>query len=169
MGTFGKPMIRIGHGYDLHRLVPGRPLWLGAVELPYERGLLGHSDGDVACHAIADALLGAAALGDIGHHFPDTDPACAGIAGAEILRRTVTLLTQGGWRVSNVDTTVIAEAPRLAPHIITMRGAIAAALGVEPSRVSVKATTHEGLGATGTGDAIAAHAVCLLHAAAPHG
>jgi len=162
-------MIRIGHGYDLHRLVPGRPLWLGAVELPYDRGLLGHSDGDVACHAIADALLGAAALGDIGHLFPDTDPACEGIAGAEILRHTAARLTENGWAITNIDTTVIAEAPRLAPHIEAMRTALAAAIGLDRARVSVKATTSEGLGATGTGDAIAAHAVCLLHAAAPHG
>jgi len=162
-------MIRIGHGYDLHRLVPGRPLWLGAVELPFDRGLLGHSDGDVVCHAIADALLGAAALGDIGHLFPDTDPAIAGIAGAEILRRTTSRIAERGWAITNVDTTVIAEAPRLAPHIEAMRTAIAAALHLDPERVSVKATTTERLGATGSGDAIAAHAVCLLHAAAPHG
>ncbi len=162
-------MIRVGHGYDLHRLVAGRPLWLGAVELPYERGLLGHSDGDCLCHAIADALLGAAALADIGHLFPDTDPACEGIAGAEILRRTVAHLTEAGWAITNVDATVIAEEPRLAPHIEAMRGAIAGALGVEPSRVGVKATTREGLGAIGAGEAIAAHAVCLLHSAGDHG
>jgi len=162
-------VIRIGHGHDLHRLVPGRPLWLGAVEIPFERGLLGHSDGDCLCHAIADALLGAAALGDIGHHFPDTDPAYAGIAGAEILRRTATKLAPAGWAITNIDATVIAEAPRLAPHVAAMRVALAMALDIDPARLSVKATTTEGLGATGTGDAIAAHAVCLLHAATPHG
>ncbi len=162
-------MIRIGHGYDLHRLVPDRPLWLGAVELPWERGLLGHSDGDVVCHAIADALLGAAALGDIGHLFPDTDPATEGIAGAEILRLTAARLAEAGWAITNVDATVIAEAPRLAPHIEAMRAALGAALHLDLGRVGVKATTSEGLGATGTGEAIAAHAVCLLHAANPHG
>lgn len=162
-------MIRIGHGYDLHRLVPGRPLWLGAVELPYERGLLGHSDGDVVCHAIADALLGAATLGDIGHLFPDTDPATEGIAGAEILRRTARRLAGTGWAITNVDATVVAEHPRIAPYIEAMRAAIGAALHLDAARVSVKATTNEGLGATGSGDAIAAHAICLLHATEPHG
>ncbi len=160
--------MRIGHGFDLHRLAPGRPLWLGAVELPFDRGLVGHSDGDVVCHAVADALLGAAALGDIGHLFPEGDPAWAGVAGAEILRRTAARVAEAGWAVANVDATVVAEAPRLAPHVAAMRAAMAEALGLAPDRVSVKATTTEGLGATGGGAAIAAHAVCLL-TRSPHG
>jgi len=162
-------VIRIGHGFDLHRLIPGRPLWLGAVQIPFDRGLFGHSDGDVVCHAIADALLGAAGLADIGHLFPDTDPAIANIRGAEILRQTAAQIGAAGWAITNLDATVIAETPRLAPHIQEMRTAIAAALGLDPGRVGVKATTSEGLGATGDGNAIATHAVCLLHALPIHG
>ena len=140
-------MIRIGHGYDVHRLVEGRRLILGGVEIPWKLGLLGHSDADVLTHALMDALLGAAALGDIGKLFPDKDPACEGA---------------DGWTVGNVDCTVLAQAPKLAPHVPQMREGLAAALGVDVSQVSVKATTEEGLGFTGSGEGIAAHAVCIL-------
>ena len=155
-------MMRIGHGYDVHRLVEGRSLRLGGVEIPYERGLLGHSDADVLLHAISDALLGAAALGDIGHLFPDTDERYAGADSGELLREVVLRVQGEGWALSNLDATVIAQAPRLAPHISAMRERIAALCGVDVSCVSVKATTEEGLGFTGSGEAIAAHAVCLL-------
>ena len=154
--------MRIGHGYDVHRLVPGRPLILGGVEIPWERGLLGHSDADVLTHALMDALLGAAALGDIGKLFPDTDPAWAGADSVELLRRVVALLEAHGFAVENADCTVLAQAPKLAPHIPAMRRRLAEAMGLDVGRVSVKATTEEGLGFTGSGAGIAAHAVCLL-------
>ena len=157
--------MRIGHGYDVHRLVEGRKLILGGVEIPYEKGLLGHSDADVLTHAVMDALLGAAALGDIGKWFPDSDPAYKGADSIALLRRVTELLAREGWRVGNVDTTVLAQAPKLAPHLSQMGEQPAAASGVPVSQISVKATTEEGLGFTGSGEGIAAHAVCLLEPA----
>ena len=154
--------LRIGHGYDVHRLTEGRKLILGGVEIPYEKGLLGHSDADVLIHAVMDALLGAAALGDIGKLFPDTDAAYAGISSILLLERVRERLTEAGWSVVNIDATVLAQAPKLAPHRERMRENLAHALCVEISRVSVKATTEEGLGFTGEGLGIAAHAVALL-------
>lgn len=154
--------VRIGHGYDVHRLVEGRKLILGGVEIPYERGLLGHSDADVLTHAVMDALLGACALGDIGHLFPDSDPAFAGADSLRLLDEVVFRLHAGGFRVGNVDATVLAQAPKLAPHLPAIRRNLADRLQVPLSRVSVKATTEEGLGFTGTGEGMAAHAVCLV-------
>ncbi len=154
--------MRIGHGYDVHRLAEGRKLILGGVDIPFERGLLGHSDADVLAHAVMDALLGAAALGDIGKLFPDSDPAYEGADSLELLRRVSELLGENGYRIGNVDATVLAQRPRLAPHIPLMRERLAAAMGVGPGRVSVKATTEEGLGFTGAGEGIAAHAVALI-------
>ena len=154
--------MRIGHGYDVHKLAAGRRLILGGVDIPYEKGLLGHSDADVLTHAVMDALLGAAALGDIGQHFPDTDPAYAGADSLVLLRAVMDLLAQAGYQVGNVDATVLAQAPKLAPHIPRMRENLARAMGVAVERVSVKATTEEGLGFTGRGEGIAAHAVVLL-------
>lgn len=154
--------MRIGHGYDVHRLVPGRPLILGGVDVPYERGLLGHSDADVLAHAVMDALLGAAALGDIGALFPDSDPAYAGADSLKLLEQVTARLAEKGVRVGNIDATVLAQAPKLRPYIDAMRERLAAACGVETDRISVKATTEEGLGFTGSGEGIAAHAVCLL-------
>ena len=155
-------MMRIGHGYDVHRLVENRKFILGGVEIPYEKGLLGHSDADVLLHAISDALLGAAALGDIGKLFPDSDPAYKDADSLVLLRKVNAHLKVAGYRVVNIDATVLAQAPKLAPHILPMRKNIARALGVELSAVSVKATTEEGLGFTGEGLGIAAHAVCLI-------
>lgn len=157
--------LRIGHGYDVHRLTEGRALILGGVEIPYEKGLLGHSDADVLTHAVMDALLGAAALGDIGRLFPDSDAEFGGISSIELLKRVKTHLTAVGFDIVNLDATVLAQAPKLAPHREQMRGNIAAALGLPVSRVSVKATTEEGLGFTGSGEGIAAHAVALLERA----
>lgn len=157
-------MFRIGHGYDLHRLVEGRPLILGGVTIPYERGLLGHSDADVLVHAVMDALLGAAALGDIGRLFPDSDPAYAGADSLLLARHVAALLTESGFRVCNVDATVIAQQPKLAPFEAEMVRNIAAALDIPPAAVSVKATTEERLGITGSGQAISAHAVALIEA-----
>ena len=154
--------MRIGHGYDVHRLVEGRRLILGGVEIPWEKGLLGHSDADVLTHALMDALLGAAALGDIGHLFPDRDPAYEGADSVELLRRVVRLLEEKGWRIGNVDVTVLAQRPKLAPHIPQMRQILAEAMGIPTDRVSVKATMEEGLGFTGEGLGIAAHAVALI-------
>ena len=154
--------MRIGHGYDVHRLVEGRRLILGGVEIPWEKGLLGHSDADVLTHALMDALLGAAALGDIGHLFPDNDPAFEGADSVRLLRRVCGVLRDQGYRVGNVDCTVIAQRPKLAPHIPAMREKLAAAMGLSPDRVSVKATTEEGLGFSGEGLGIAAHAVALI-------
>lgn len=157
--------LRIGHGYDVHRLTEGRALILGGVEIPYEKGLLGHSDADVLTHAVMDALLGAAALGDIGRLFPDSDAEFESISSIELLKRVKTHLTAVGFDIVNLDATVLAQAPKLAPHREQMRGNIAAALGLPVSRVSVKATTEEGLGFTGSGEGIAAHAVALLERA----
>ncbi len=157
--------MRIGHGYDLHALAPGRRLVLGGVEIPHSHGPIAHSDGDVLLHALADALLGAAALGDIGQHFPDTDPTFAGADSRVLLRRVVALLQNAGYAVANVDATVLAQRPKLAAHRAAMRANIAADLGIALDAVSVKATTTEALGPVGRGEAIAAHAVCLLHVA----
>ncbi|MDE6222798.1 MAG: 2-C-methyl-D-erythritol 2,4-cyclodiphosphate synthase [Muribaculaceae bacterium] len=154
--------IRIGNGFDVHRFAPERKLILCGVEIPYEYGLLGHSDADVALHALADALLGAAALRDIGYHFPDTDPAYAGADSRRLLRRVVELIGEKGYRVGNVDVTIIAQAPKLLPHIEQMRANIAADLGVAPDAVSVKATTTERLGFTGRKEGIAAQASALI-------
>lgn len=154
--------MRIGHGYDVHRLVEGRKLILGGVEIPVEKGLLGHSDADVLAHAVMDALLGAAALGDIGKLFPDSDPAYAGADSLVLLRRVAEVLAEHGYGIGNVDATVLAQRPKLAPHIPEMRERLAAAMGIGPGQVSVKATTEEGLGFTGTGEGIAAHAVALI-------
>ena len=154
--------MRIGTGYDVHRLVEGRKLILGGVEIPYEKGLLGHSDADVLAHAVMDAVLGAAALGDIGKHFPDTDEAYKGASSIELMERVCEILSEEGYRVVNVDSTVIAQRPKLAAYLEEMRQNMADALGVDPDRVSVKATTEEGLGFTGAGEGIAAQAVCLI-------
>ena len=154
--------MRIGHGYDVHRLVPQRPLILGGVDIPYERGLLGHSDADVLVHAVMDALLGAAALGDIGLHFPDTDERFGGANSLVLLEKVVRLLAKNRFRIVNIDATVLAQAPKLRPYIEQMRRNIALHAGVEVSAVNVKATTEEGLGFTGSGEGMAAHAVCLL-------
>ena len=154
--------MRIGHGYDLHALAPGRRLVLGGVDIPHSHGPIAHSDGDVLLHALADALLGAAALGDIGQHFPDTDPAYAGADSRVLLRRVAALVRAAGYRVANIDATVLAQRPKLAPHRDAMRANIAADLGLDIGAVSVKATTTEGLGPVGRGEAISAHAVCLL-------
>jgi len=158
------PALRVGQGYDVHRLVAGRPLVLGGVRIPYERGLQGHSDADALLHAITDALLGAAALGDIGQHFPDTDPGFCDADSRKLLTTTRKLLAARGWLVVNVDSTVIAQAPKLAIHTPTMAANIAADLGISPSRVNVKAKSNEGLGYLGHGEAIAARAVVLLTA-----
>ena len=155
-------MIRIGHGYDVHRLVEGRKLILGGVEIPHETGLLGHSDADVLLHAISDALLGAAALGDIGHLFPDNDPRYAGADSLILLRKVGVHLFSAGYRIVNIDATVLAQAPKLAPHIRAMRQNIARTLDLDPSVISVKATTEEGLGFSGEKLGIAAHAICLI-------
>ena len=153
---------KVGHGYDVHRLTEGRKLILGGVEIPYGKGLLGHSDADVLTHAVMDALLGAAAMGDIGKHFPDTDQAYAGADSLKLLERVVALLREKNWVVGNVDATILAQRPKLAPHIPQMVQNLAAKMGVEPEQVNVKATTEEKLGFTGSGEGMAAHAVCLL-------
>ena len=154
--------MRIGHGYDVHKLVPCRDLILGGVKIEYELGLLGHSDADVLLHAVSDALLGAAGLGDIGQHFPDTDPKYKGANSLELLRCVAEKVAAEGYRVSNVDVTMIAQAPKLRPHIPQMEQNIAYALGIKQDRVNVKATTEEHLGFTGEGLGMACHAVCLL-------
>ncbi|MCD8380755.1 MAG: 2-C-methyl-D-erythritol 2,4-cyclodiphosphate synthase [Lachnospiraceae bacterium] len=154
--------MRVGMGYDVHRLVEGRDLILGGVTIPYEKGLLGHSDADVLLHAIMDALLGAAALGDIGLHFPDTDPAYEGASSLELLKKVGDLLSENLFFVENIDATIIAQAPKMRPYIDTMRANIAKALLLEIDQVNVKATTEEGLGFTGSGEGISAQAVCLL-------
>ena len=153
---------RIGHGYDVHRLVENRKLILGGVEIPYEKGLLVHSDADVLLHAVSDALLGALALGDIGKHFPDTDPAYAGADSLKLLELVVEKVREQGYAVGNLDATVLCQKPKLAPYIGSMREKIAAACGVSTEQVSVKATTEERLGFTGEGLGISAHCVCLL-------
>lgn len=156
-------MFRIGHGYDVHRLVEGRRLILGGVDIPFERGLLGHSDADVLVHAIMDAILGAAALGDIGKLFPDTDERYSGADSLELLGEVMRALREAGYELGNVDSTVIAQRPKLAMHIEQMRGNIARAAGVDAALISVKATTEEKLGFTGEGAGIAAHAVALIY------
>lgn len=155
-------MMRVGHGYDVHRLVEGRKLILGGVEIPWEKGLLGHSDADVLVHAVMDALLGAAGLWDIGHAFPDNDPAYAGIDSMLLLARVRDMLTEKGYTVGNVDATILAQRPKLTGHIPQMRRNIAQVLGMEEDCINVKATTEEGLGFTGSGEGMAAHAVALL-------
>lgn len=154
--------MRIGHGYDVHRLVAGRKLILGGVEIPHETGLLGHSDADVLLHAVMDAMLGALALGDIGKHFPDTDPAYSGADSLALLRHVNALIRQAGYQIGNLDATILAQAPKLAPYIDRMRAQIAAACGVSLQQISVKATTEEKLGFTGEKLGIAAHCVVLL-------
>lgn len=154
--------MRIGHGYDVHRLVEGRDLILGGVKIPYEKGLLGHSDADVLLHAVSDALLGAAGLGDIGRHFPDTDPQYKGADSQELLRQVYRKISEKGYRVGNIDVTMIAQRPKLKDYIPQMQANIAAAVEAEPDRVNVKATTEEKLGFTGTGEGMSCHAVCLL-------
>jgi 2-C-methyl-D-erythritol 2,4-cyclodiphosphate synthase len=154
--------MRIGHGYDVHRLVEGRRCIIGGVDIPFEKGLLGHSDADVLLHAVMDAVLGAMAAGDIGKLFPDSDAAYKGADSLVLTRRVAEVMAERGYRLGNIDATVIAQAPKLAPHIPAMREKIASAFCVEVDRVSVKATTEEKLGFTGSGEGIAAHAVCLL-------
>lgn len=154
--------MRIGHGYDVHKLVPGRDLILGGVKIEYELGLLGHSDADVLLHAVSDALLGAAGLGDIGRHFPDTDPQYKGADSLKLLENVAEKVQNAGYRVSNIDVTMIAQRPKLKDHIPQMVANIAAAVGVDSSRVNVKATTEEKLGFTGEGLGMSCHAVCLL-------
>ena len=154
--------MRIGHGYDVHRLVEGRDWILGGVKIDYEKGLLGHSDADVLLHAVSDALLGAAGLGDIGRHFPDTDPKYKGADSLELLREVYRKISEKGFRVGNIDVTMIAQKPKLKDFIPQMRENIAAAVNVSPDRVNVKATTEEKLGFTGSGEGMACHAVCLL-------
>ncbi|MEN9779094.1 MAG: hypothetical protein RL087_845 [Pseudomonadota bacterium] len=154
--------IRVGEGWDVHALVPGRPLVLGGVTIPFDRGLLGHSDADALLHAITDALLGAAGLGDIGRHFPDTDERFRGADSSKLLAEAARRVRDQGWQIGNVDSTVIAQAPRLAPHIEAMRAGVAQALGVDAARVNVKAKTAEKLGPVGQGQAIEARAVVLI-------
>ena len=154
--------MRIGMGYDVHRLVKDRDLIIGGVKIDYEMGLLGHSDADVLLHAISDALLGAAALGDIGKHFPDTDPKYKGISSLILLKHVGEMLEENGYLINNIDATIIAQAPKMRPHIDAMRKKIADTLGLDISQVNVKATTEEGLGFTGTGEGISSQAVCLI-------
>lgn len=155
-------MFRVGMGFDVHRLVEGRPLWLGGVNIPWERGLLGHSDADVAIHALCDALLGAAALRDIGYHFPDTDPQYKGIDSRLLLRHVMRLVGEKGYRLGNCDITICAERPKINPHIPAMQRELAACMACDVSQVSIKATTTEGLGYTGRGEGMSAYAVVLL-------
>lgn len=154
--------MRVGMGYDVHKLTENRDLILGGVNIPWEKGLLGHSDADVLIHAVMDALLGAAALGDIGKHFPDTDPAYKGISSVKLLTHVMELLRQHHFVVGNVDAVIIAQKPKMAPHIPQMRKNLAQAMGVEEDRINIKATTEEGLGFTGRGEGIASQAICLL-------
>lgn len=154
--------MRIGLGYDVHRLVEERDLILGGVKIQYEKGLLGHSDADVLIHAIMDSLLGASALGDIGKHFPDTDPKYKGISSIKLLEEVGALLYKNGFSINNIDSTIIAQKPKMAPHIPTMRENIASALNIDLNQINVKATTEEGLGFTGTGEGISSQSICLL-------
>lgn len=154
--------MRVGMGYDVHRLVEGRKLILGGVEIPYEKGLLGHSDADVLLHAIMDALLGAAALGDIGKHFPDTDPAYEGASSMKLLEHVGALLEDHNYVIENIDATIIAQRPKMLPHIPQMVKNVASALGLEEDQVNIKATTEEGLGFTGSGEGISSQAICML-------
>lgn len=160
-------MFRVGLGFDVHRLVEGRELWIGGVKIPYHLGLLGHSDADVALHALCDALLGAAALRDIGFHFPDNDPEYKGINSLNLLSQTIALLRANGYELGNADLTICAEKPKLNPHVPAMQQAIANCLGCQPSQISIKATTTEQLGYTGRGEGIAAYAVALIYQADP--
>jgi len=160
-------MMRIGHGYDVHRFGPGDRLVLGGVEIPHDRGLVAHSDGDVLIHAVCDALLGAIGQGDIGRHFPDTDPANAGIDSRLLLARVMTLVREAGWALGNLDVTLVAQAPRMAPYLSRMRDNLASDLSASPAQVNVKATTTEKLGFTGREEGIAVHSVVLLQPAAP--
>ncbi len=155
-------MIRVGMGYDVHRLTEDRDLILGGVKIPWEKGLLGHSDADVLIHAVMDALLGAAALGDIGKHFPDTDPAYKGISSILLLERVTKLLREKGYEIGNIDATIIAQKPKMAPHIAQMKENMSKAMGIDSSRLNIKATTEEGLGFTGREEGIASQAICLL-------
>ncbi|MBQ8781603.1 MAG: 2-C-methyl-D-erythritol 2,4-cyclodiphosphate synthase [Oscillospiraceae bacterium] len=155
-------MFRIGHGYDVHKFAEERKLILGGVDIPYEKGLLGHSDADVLVHAVMDSMLGALALGDIGKHFPDTDPKYSGEDSVELLKAVNELIGKEGYIIGNIDATILCQAPKLAPYIVKMRENIAAACGCDISRISVKATTEEGLGFTGKKEGIASHCVCLL-------
>ena len=154
--------MRVGMGYDVHKLTEGRDLILGGVNIPWEKGLLGHSDADVLIHAVMDALLGAAALGDIGKHFPDTDPAYKGISSVKLLLHVTELLKQNGYSIGNIDATIIAQKPKMAPHIAQMRKNMAEAMQIPEDCLNIKATTEEGLGFTGRGEGIAAQAICLL-------
>lgn len=155
--------MRVGMGYDVHKLIQDRDLILGGVKIPWDKGLLGHSDADVLIHAVMDALLGAAALGDIGQHFPDTDPAYKGISSILLLKHVTKLLRENGYGITNVDATIIAQKPKMAPHIAQMRQNMAEAMGISLSCLNIKATTEEGLGFTGREEGIAAQAICLLH------
>lgn len=157
-----KGTMRIGHGYDVHKLVEERKLILGGVEIPFEKGLLGHSDADVLVHAVMDSLLGALALGDIGQHFPDNDPNYSGADSIELLKQVGRIIAEKGYRTGNIDATILCQRPKLADHIVHMRENIAKALGIHREQVSVKATTEEKLGFTGSGEGIAAHCVCLV-------
>ena len=159
--------MRVGIGYDVHALAPGRALVLGGVEIPHGTGLAGHSDADVLCHALADALLGAAGLGDLGSHFQSSDPELAGVSSLSLLEQVAARLAQAGWVVINVDAVIVAAAPRLAPHVATMRSRVAAALGAPAETISIKATSTDGLGVVGRGEGIAAQAVALLAPAGP--
>ena len=154
--------MRVGMGYDVHKLTENRDLILGGVKIPWEKGLLGHSDADVLLHAVMDALLGAAALGDIGKHFPDTDPKYQGISSVKLLIHVAELLKEHGYEIGNIDATIIAQKPKMAPHIPQMRKNMADALGILESKINIKATTEEGLGFTGTGEGISSQAICLL-------
>ena len=154
--------MRIGMGYDVHKLVENRSLILGGVDIPYEKGLLGHSDADVLLHAIMDSLLGATALGDIGKHFPDTDSKYKGISSIDLLKEVGLLIESNGYSINNIDSTIIAQAPKMAPHIETMRKNIASALNISIDKINVKATTEEGLGFTGTGQGISSQSICLV-------
>jgi 2-C-methyl-D-erythritol 2,4-cyclodiphosphate synthase len=155
-------MLRVGYGYDVHQLADSRPLILGGVNIPYYKGLLGHSDGDALVHAICDALLGAAGLNDIGHFFPDTDPKWKGVAGAVLLKKTASAIDEIGYRVENIDSTIVAEKPKMLEYLPKMRKNISEALGIDAGRINIKATTSEGMGFIGEGAGIAAHAVCLI-------
>jgi 2-C-methyl-D-erythritol 4-phosphate cytidylyltransferase/2-C-methyl-D-erythritol 2,4-cyclodiphosphate synthase len=166
-GSTTRGAIRIGNGYDLHRLVPGRPLILGGVTIPFERGLQGHSDADIVCHAVTDAVLGAAGAGDIGRHFPDTDSAWEGADSLELLRRAMALVRSAGFDIVNVDVVVIAQRPKLVPYVDAIRANVATALGCEASQISVKGKTNEGLDSMGAGESMAAHAVALLTRVSP--
>lgn len=160
----GAAALRIGNGYDLHRLVPGRSLILGGITIPFDKGLDGHSDADAVCHAVTDAILGAASAGDIGRHFPDTDPAWKGANSIELLTRAVEMVRAAGYAIGNVDVVVIAQRPKLSPHVDAMRASLARALGIDAAQVSVKGKTNEGVDSTGAGESIAVHAVALIHA-----